>query len=103
MFRHAVTMLSLLAMLANAEIASGAEEWRSEFEDVCGNTSEAAVLPPMELQKLIAKGERVKKTLESERESVRIVYQKRVQKCLDLYRNIAEAMQPEGKVPAPTQ
>lgn len=103
MFRHSAIMLLLLAMLANSEIAGGADEWRTEFEDVCGRTSEAAILPLIELQVLIAKGERVKKMLESEKESVRIVFQKRVQKCMDLYRNIADSMQPEVKTPAPAQ
>ena len=103
MFRHSAIMLLLLAMMANAEIAGGAEEWRTEFEDVCGRTSEAAILPLIELQALIAKGERVRKVLESERKSVRIVFQKRVQKCLDLYRTIADSMPPEGKTPPPAQ
>ncbi|HIJ88238.1 MAG TPA: hypothetical protein HPP97_11260 [Desulfuromonadales bacterium] len=103
MLRHGVAFLSLLAMLASSEIVSGAEDWRPEFEDVCGNISEAAVMSPMELQTLIAKGERVRKALESEREAVRIVYQKRVQKCLDLYRNIVESMQPEAMTPPPAQ
>ncbi|HIJ88242.1 MAG TPA: hypothetical protein HPP97_11280 [Desulfuromonadales bacterium] len=103
MFRNGVTVLSLLAMLASSEVVSASDDWRTELEDVCGNTSEAAVLSHMELQKLIAKGERVSKALESECEAVRIVYQKRVQKCLDLYRNIADTMQPDGKVQPPAQ
>jgi len=48
---------------------------------------------------LIAKGERVRKVFESEWESVRIVYQNRIKKCLGMYCNIVDTMQPEGKTP----
>ena len=103
MLQYKAIILSLLLLLVTTEFAGGADAWRSEFEEVCGKSSEAAILSVMELQSLIAKGERVKTALEGESESVRIVYLKRVQKCMDLYHYIIESRQPEGNLNPPVK
>lgn len=101
--RPGATLLLLLALLASSEIAVAAGTWRTEFEEVCGKTADAELLSLVDLQALMVKGERVKTVLEEESESVRIIYQKRVQKCLDLYRSFIEMKLPEGNTPTPAQ
>ena len=84
-FLSTVVLAALLAISAPA-----AEGWRGDFEEVCGKTDQAMSLSLPELKSLLERCARVEKALESEDESVRKVYQKRVQMCRNLYRFMVE-------------
>ncbi len=101
MARNGFILLLLLGVLTFAGGATGSDDWRTEFNDVCAKTTEAMALPQEELLLLIAKCERVEKALESQDETVRKVYLKRVQMCLGLFRYVADTRVPEVKATAP--
>jgi hypothetical protein len=90
MVRSVLTLLSLLGMLTFAGSALGGDDWRAAFDEVCGRTSEAMDLSQEELLPLIAACQRVEKSLETQDEAVQKVYLKRVRKCLELFRYVAE-------------
>lgn len=65
--------------------------WRIEFDETCANTSDAMALAPADLQALIAKCERLQKTIEQLDESARKVFLKRLLMCKNLYQYILDA------------
>lgn len=87
-----LVLLLVTWLLAAATPAAGADGWLAEFNESCARTSEAMNLSREELLSLIAQCERVKKSIESQDESVRKVYLKRVQRCLDLYRYVLDSL-----------
>ena len=103
MVRKRVTLLLVAWLLAAAGIVSGSDGWLEEFNDSCAKTSEAMYLSREELLALIAKCERVKKTIETQDEAVRKVYLKRVQKCLDLFRYVVDTKAPAAQEPSPVK
>jgi hypothetical protein len=90
MVRTGLILLLLVGILAIAGTAFGGDEWRSDFDDVCGKTSVAMELSRSELLSLIVMGERVEKMLEAQDETTRKVFLKRIQKCLNLFRYVAD-------------
>jgi hypothetical protein len=64
--------------------------WRVEFDEACAGTSEAMALSPSDLQGLIAKCERLQKTIEQLDESTRKVFMKRVLMCKNLYQYVLD-------------
>jgi len=73
----------LLALLAGS--ASAEEKWRAEFDDTCGKTTQAMTLSPDELQTLLDRCAALERVIESQEESVRKVFLKRLKLCRDLY------------------
>ena len=61
------------------------EAWRAEFEATCARTGEAMDLSPGELGVLIERCGALQKIVETQEESVRKVYLKRLQLCRNLY------------------
>ena len=61
------------------------EAWRTEFNETCAKTTEAMTLSNSELGSLIEKCDRLQKIIETQEETVRKVYLKRVQMCKNLY------------------
>jgi uncharacterized protein (UPF0335 family) len=100
MVRTGVTLLLLTWLIAATGLAAGTDQWLAEFNESCARTSEAMNLSREELLALIAKCERVQKAVETQDDAVRKVYQKRVQKCLDLFRYVLDTKAADVKVPS---
>ena len=66
-------------------IAHAQQNWKTEFDDVCGKTQEADALSPEELKKLIERCDKLKERIETLDETQRKVYLKRLQMCRDLF------------------
>lgn len=78
--------LVLLVMFVPAGYsAEGGDGWRKEFDDVCGRTMEAQSLTLEELEKLVARCEKLKPQIEGLGESERKVFLRRLKMCRDLY------------------
>ena len=103
MFRRGLIILLVTRLLAGTVPAAASEEWLAEFNESCARTSDAMNLSREELQSLIAKCERVLKAVQLQDEAVRKVYQKRVQKCLDLFRYVLETKGADAKEPVPAK
>jgi hypothetical protein len=103
MVRNELILLVLTSLLLAAGAATASDDWLAEFNDSCARTSEAMDLSRQELLVLIAKCERVKKAIETQDESVRKVYLKRVQMCLDLFRYVADTKASDAKEPPPAK
>jgi len=64
--------------------AYGEENWKKEFEEICGNNDDAMKLSMDELKTLIARCDRLKPAIESLEETPRKVYLKKLQMCRNL-------------------
>jgi len=71
-------------------LAGGEEPWRADFDQTCAQTGEAMSLTVNELNLLIEKCAALQKAIETEEESVRKVYLKRLQMCRNLYAYVLE-------------
>jgi C4-dicarboxylate-specific signal transduction histidine kinase len=66
-------------------IACSEEAWRASFDETCSKTTEAMTLSVGELTGLLERCAVLQKIIESQEESVRKVYLKRLQLCRNLY------------------
>ncbi len=64
---------------------SAQDEWRKEFDEICGKTQDAMTLPAEELKSLSERCDRLKPQIEKLDESQKKVYLKRLQMCKDLF------------------
>lgn len=83
------TALLLSASVPDAFCAD--PPWRTEFDETCAGTSEAMSLSQAELHALIAKCERLQKTIEQLDESARKVFLKRLLMCKNLYQYVLDS------------
>ncbi len=67
------------------------QNWRTEFDELCGKTQEADNLAPAELKQLVDRCDKLKERMETLDETQRKVYLKRLQMCRDLYVFMIEA------------
>jgi hypothetical protein len=88
-------LLASPAIQSNKMVPSGVahaqQNWRSEFDDLCGKTQEADALSVDELKQLIERCEKLKERIETLDETQRKVYLKRLQMCRDLFVFMLEA------------
>jgi hypothetical protein len=66
-------------------VAFGEESWRADFDETCAQTSGAMALSVTELNLLVERCAALQKIIETQEESVRKVYLKRLQMCRNLY------------------
>lgn len=78
-------MAGCLILCVALSSAFGEEAWRSEFDETCAKTTEAMTLSNGELSSLIEKCDRLQKIIETQEETVRKVFLKRLQMCRNLY------------------
>lgn len=83
-----LTALFLLGLLQGT--GRGAEAWRESFGETCAKTSEAMTLSVDELNALLQKCDLIQKVVETQEESVRKVFTKRLQQCRNLYAYVLE-------------
>lgn len=86
----ALFFLTLLPVTARSE-----ESWRADFEQTCSKTSDAMTLSLAELNTLLERCSSLQKIIETQEESVRKVYLKRLQLCRNLYAYMVEYKQNE--------
>ena len=67
------------------------EDWRAEYDDVCGKTQDAMSLKKEELQDLIARCDKLKPRIQKLDESAAKVYLRRLQMCRDLFVYVLES------------
>jgi C4-dicarboxylate-specific signal transduction histidine kinase len=79
------TLTALLILCLFQGIAHGAEAWRADFDETCSRTTEAMTLTVKELNTLLERCAALQKIIESQEETVRKVYLKRLQLCRNLY------------------
>jgi len=73
-----------------SQAAFAEEEWRTEFDSICAKTQDSMMLDIAELQSLVARSDKLKKSIEELDETRRKVYLKRLQMCRDLYAFVLE-------------
>jgi hypothetical protein len=64
---------------------SAGDDWKKEFEDICSKTESSMALPSDELKSLVARCDKLKIVIDSQDESTKKVFRKRLQLCRDLY------------------
>jgi len=77
--------IAALLLLALSQTAQGEEPWQASFEQTCSRTSEAMTLSVDELKTLVGRCDALQKIIETQQDSVRKVYLKRLQLCRNLY------------------
>jgi len=75
----------------------GENAWRMEFDETCSKTTDSMMLSVDELTTLIQKCDRLQKVIETEDETVRKVYLKRLQMCRNLYVFVLDTKKNEQK------
>lgn len=66
-------------------VAHAQEDWKNEFEDICGKTQDAMVYSSEELRHLIDRCEKIRPLIEKLDQTQRKVYLRRLQMCRDLF------------------
>lgn len=86
----------LLGLIPGAGQCAG-EDWKKEFEDICSKTDSSMALPSEELKSLVARCDKLKAVIDSQDESTKKVFRKRLQLCRDLYDYVLKSREPENK------
>jgi hypothetical protein len=86
-----------LILFVTLQTAYGEGAWRTDFDATCAQSNDAMALSMPELQKLIERCDRLQKIIETEEETVRKVFLKRLQMCKNLYVFVLETKKQEQK------
>ena len=68
-----------------AGVAQAQDDWRTEFDELCGKTQETETLSVEDLKKYISECDKLKLKIEKQDETIQKVYLKRLQMCRDLF------------------
>jgi hypothetical protein len=66
-------------------VAHAQEDWKKEFEDICGKTQDAMMFNLEELRSLIGRCDKIRPLIEKLDETQRKIYLRRLQMCRDLF------------------
>src|SRR5512143_3143147 len=93
MIRLAATACAIgcLLVFLPGGIAWPQEDWRPEFEAVCGKTEVSMTLSKEELTDLISRCGKLEARIGAEEETVRKVYLRRLKRCRDLFGYMLES------------
>ena len=80
-----------IGALSLVRSARAEENWKQEFEEVCGKTDDSMNMTIDELKALMARCDKLKPLIESQEETTRKVYLRRLQMCRDLLAYVFEA------------
>jgi hypothetical protein len=80
-----LTLTAALLLCLFQGVARSDEPWLAEFEQTCSKTTDAMTLSVQELNALLERCGALQKIIETQEESVRRVYLKRLQMCRNLY------------------
>jgi hypothetical protein len=78
-------------MPGTAGIAYGQDDWKTEFEAICGRTQEAAAMSIDELRTLVDRCDKLRPRIEQLDETRSKVYLKRLRMCRDLFAFVLES------------
>jgi uncharacterized protein YkvS len=76
---------------AQSTVAYAQDAWKTEFDEICGKSDEAATLAKAEVKNLLERCDRLRPRIEKLDESARKVYLKRLQSCRDLFSFVLES------------
>jgi hypothetical protein len=76
--------------ISTATAVESAEQWKTEFEAICGQTDNAAEMSVEELKKALEKCDALKPKIEALEATPRKVYLKRLQMCRNLFAYLLE-------------
>lgn len=94
----AVLMLSIaLFHIDNLSFANEEDEWKKEFDELCGHTNEAMALPFERLNYLVERCDRLLSKIEAADNPRKKMYLFRIRKCRDLYQFIVDSIK-EGRI-----
>ncbi|MBJ6750566.1 hypothetical protein [Geomonas anaerohicana] len=79
--------------LALAQPLWAEEAWQATFDETCSKSNQAMTMSVQELRDLLAKCDALQKVIETQEESVRKVYLKRLSLCRNLYAYMLEYKQ----------
>jgi len=92
-----LVLAGCLSLFLTLQAAYAEDAWRTDFDTACAQSNEAMALSIPELKKLIEQCGRLQKMIETQEETIRKVYLKRVQMCRNLYLFVLEAKMQEQK------
>ncbi len=72
-----------------------AQEWKDEFDDICGKTTNAVNLSREELKALIDRCDKLRVTINQLEETQKKVYLKRLSLCRDLFAYVLQSKEKE--------
>lgn len=75
----------------------GSDDWKKEFEDICNKTENSMSLPDEELKSLVARCDKLRVVIDTQDESTKKVFRKRLQLCRDLYDFVLKTREQEKK------
>lgn len=78
-------LAGFLSLFITLQAVYGEDVWRTDFDAACAQSNDAMALSIPELKKLIEQCDRLQKIIETQEETVRKVYLKRLQMCRNLY------------------
>jgi hypothetical protein len=69
----------------------GIDDWKSEFEYLCGRTEEAMDMEARELNDMVERCQRLLPLIEASNNPQKKIYIKRLESCMNLYRFVLES------------
>ncbi len=87
----------LLAAVVPQTGACAGDNWKKEFDDVCSKTEYSMSMSPVELRQLVERCDKLKPIIDTQDESTRKVFRKRLQLCRDLYDFVLKTKEQENK------
>jgi len=87
---------ALVALMAGLGWGAG-DEWKREFDDICSKTEISMSLPSEELKSLVARCDKLKIVIDTQDESTKKVFRKRLQLCRELYDFVLKSREQEKK------
>lgn len=73
------------------------EEWRADFDNLCGKTEEAMTFKPEELKDLVARCDKLKPLIEKCDQPQKKIFLKRLEMCRNLYSYVLEMKERKGQ------
>jgi hypothetical protein len=73
------------------------DDWKKEFADICSKTESSMSLTSDELKALVARSDKLRTVIDSQDESTKKVYRKRLQLCRDLYDYVLKSREQDKK------
>jgi Ser-tRNA(Ala) deacylase AlaX len=95
---RSVCATALVGLWLCQGVAWGEEQWRADFDATCAKTTDAMALTLPELNQLLERCNALQKIIETQEESLRKVYLKRLQLCRNLYAYVVEFKKNEQPV-----
>lgn len=73
------------------------EDWKTEFDNLCGKTEESMTMKVDELKDLVARCDKLKPIIEGSDHPQKKIFLKRLEMCKKLFSYMVEVKEKEGK------